>query len=54
MKPRWNCVSGACVINLANSFYSQTQKIANAFPDEATRPTKGGGVESSEYFDVGQ
>ncbi|WP_186759415.1 LCP family protein [Arthrobacter alpinus] len=42
MKPRWNCVSGAYVINLANSFNGQTQKISNAFPDEATRPTKGG------------
>ncbi|MEV8182949.1 LCP family protein [Specibacter sp. NPDC078692] len=33
-------VSGVFVVNLANSFNSQTQKIAQAFPEESTRPVK--------------
>ncbi|MHA7178309.1 LCP family protein [Arthrobacter sp. Sr24] len=33
-------VSGIFVVNLANSFNSQTQKIAQAFPEESTRPVK--------------
>lgn len=33
-------VSGIFVVNLANSFNSQTQKIAQAFPEESTRPIK--------------
>lgn len=33
-------VSGIFVVNLANSFNSQTQKIAQAFPEESNRPVK--------------
>lgn len=41
-------VSGAYVFNLANSFNGQTQKIANAFPEESTRPTKEGAAAKAQ------